>query len=165
MFKAEGVCYFAPQAGPYGSSGVEDRIAIVCGLYIGVEVKADASKKMTAKQELRRKAVFKADGWHFLVYDKKTIEELRQFIHYVRACNSRQKGISGCFPRPRYHLENYPLSQAGERKLVLSASPPGGNASPSELGVLYPGADPVLLQLARPVQTDGAPENNFSLLN
>lgn len=80
MFKAEGVCYFAPQAGPYGGTGIEDRVGIVCGLYLGVEVKADASKKMTAKQELRRDEVIAAGGAHFLVYDKATIETVRQWI-------------------------------------------------------------------------------------
>lgn len=163
MFKEEGVCYFAPQAGPYGSSGVEDRIAIVCGLYLGVEVKADASKKMTAKQELRRAKVLEADGWHFLVYDKQTIEEVREFIQYVRACNSRQEGISGVIPRPRYYLE-------GNTKRATCAGEPSpnspwtrGNDGTWEFGIRCTAADPLLLYFPGAFPSDGPPANNSSL--
>lgn len=145
MFKAEGVCYFSPQAGPYGSSGVEDRIAIVCGLYLGVEAKADASKKMTAKQELRKQAVLKAGGTHFLVYDKATIEAVRQWILNVRARSPRQESSSVVYERPRLNPCNNTERQASERELNLSASWAGRDDGSKQPGVSYTSANSLLL--------------------
>lgn len=80
MLKAEKVWYFSPQAGPYGVAGIPDRIAIVCGTFVGIEVKADAKCKMTALQERCKEQIVNAEGVHFLVYDKPTIELVRQWI-------------------------------------------------------------------------------------
>lgn len=80
MFKSEGVLTYSPQAGPYGASGWPDRIGIVTGLFLGVEVKADAKCKMTALQERRKEQIENAGGTFFLVYDKATIEVVRQWI-------------------------------------------------------------------------------------
>jgi hypothetical protein len=85
MLKAEGVWYFSPQAGPYGSAGIPDRIAIVCGQFIGIECKADASKKPTALQDRCMEDIMSAGGQCFVVYDKSTIETVRQYIQDVRA--------------------------------------------------------------------------------
>ena len=94
MLKAEkDVWFFPPQAGPYGGSGVHDRVGCAYGLFFSIECKADATCKMTARQELIRDKVIAAGGKFFLVYDKATIEEVRQWISHAR--NRGQKGGSG----------------------------------------------------------------------
>lgn len=72
--------YFSPQAGPYGSAGIPDRVVCVRGTFIGVECKADASKKITPLQDACRLKIEKAGGVYFLVYDADSIVALRVFI-------------------------------------------------------------------------------------
>lgn len=85
MFKAEGVLYYSPQAGPYGAAGWPDRIGIVTGLFLGVECKANAKCKMTALQQRISEKIEAAGGKFFLVYDKATIEEVRLWIVRTKA--------------------------------------------------------------------------------
>lgn len=165
MFKAEGVCYFAPQAGPYGSSGVEDRIAIVCGLYLGVEAKADASKKMTAKQELRKKAVLAAGGTHFLVYDKATIEAVRQWIENVRTRYSRQEGTGHRVGEPRSNTGYYIYGESSPDEFSYYSPSLGRMFSLTEPRVPHTQPDPVPLHVAGPVQANGPPAGHGSLPN
>lgn len=84
MLKVEKVWYFSPQAGPYGVSGIPDRIAIVCGTFVGIECKADSKCTMTALQERCKEQIENAGGKFFLVFDKATIEDVRQWIVSVR---------------------------------------------------------------------------------
>ena len=80
MLDEEKVWYFSPQAGPYGQAGIPDRIGVLTGLFFGVECKADKTKKMTALQERCKEKIEAAGGKFFLVYDKATIEEVRQWV-------------------------------------------------------------------------------------
>lgn len=123
MLKKEKVWYFSPQAGPYGGAGIHDRIAIVCGLFVSIECKADAKGKMTALQIRRAEEVTKAGGVFFLVYDKATVELVRQFIHNVRAYRSRQEGNSGSDPRQGRSFADNIHWQTGPRELVYLPSP------------------------------------------
>jgi hypothetical protein len=84
MLKEEKVWYFSPQSGIYGVSGIPDRIAIVDGTFIGIECKADASKKPTVLQELRMKEIEEAGGFCFLVYDDDTIKYVQSWIKFRR---------------------------------------------------------------------------------
>lgn len=84
MLKAEAVWFFSPQSGPYGVSGIPDRILCLEGLFVGVECKADRTKKPTALQELRRDEIVNAGGKWFLVYDDATIGVVREFIASYR---------------------------------------------------------------------------------
>ncbi len=84
--------YFSPQAGPFGSSGVPDRIVCYKGWFIGIEVKADVKKKMTALQINCKWRIESAGGAFFLVYDDETIAVVRQYltnIKLVRAVKHR----------------------------------------------------------------------------
>jgi|TARA_B000000557_G_scaffold259842_1_gene256304 Holliday junction resolvase len=81
MLKEEGVWYYNPQAGPFGRSGIPDKVAIVSGRFVGMECKADKTKKPTALQIKCMKEIEMAGGKCFLVYDDATIEEVRQYIH------------------------------------------------------------------------------------
>lgn len=93
MLEDEGVFHYSPQAGPYGTAGVHDTVGILCGLFFSVECKADASKKMTALQERFWEKVEEAGGKCFLVYDKETVEQVREWIVSTR--NQRQEGTDG----------------------------------------------------------------------
>ena len=50
MLKARDLWFFKPQAGPFGRSGVPDYIICSYGQFVGVEAKADKTKKPTALQ-------------------------------------------------------------------------------------------------------------------
>ena len=145
MFKAEGVWYYSPQSGPYGVAGIPDRVGIVCGLFLGVECKADEKCKMTALQERCKEQIENAGGKFFLVYDKATIEEVRQWV--VNTRNRRQEGGSssvggstsdpGCYPDGE--------SCAGETFIGFDPTQPGHRASLAEFRARHPLSDPPLL--------------------
>jgi len=80
MLKNHGVWFFSPQAGPFGRAGIPDRIAIVNGTFVGIECKADPTKKPTALQVKAMKEIEGAGGKCFLVYDDQTIADVREFI-------------------------------------------------------------------------------------
>lgn len=84
MLKAERVWFYPPQAGPFGSAGIPDRVAVVDGMFVGIECKADASKKPTALQIKCMADIEAAGGKCFVVYDKATIEQVREWIHARR---------------------------------------------------------------------------------
>ena len=77
MLKEEGIWYYNPQAGPFGRAGIPDKVAIINGRFIGMECKADKTKKPTALQVKAMKEIEMAGGKCFLVYDEDTIEEVR----------------------------------------------------------------------------------------
>lgn len=91
MMKAERVWFYPPQAGPFGSAGIPDRVAVVEGLFVGIECKADATKKPTALQIKCMADIEAAGGKCFVVYDKATIEQVRGWIH---ACRRVREGRS-----------------------------------------------------------------------
>jgi len=81
MLKSKrGLWYFPPQAGPYGSSGIPDRIVCIVGYLLGIEVKAGPKKQPTALQAKCMKDIEKAGGKCFLVYDETTIKEVEDWI-------------------------------------------------------------------------------------
>lgn len=75
------IWYFSPQSGPYGRSGIPDRIAIVEGLFVGIEVKADKTKKPTRLQIDCMAKIEAAGGKCFVVYDDETLIHLKEFIN------------------------------------------------------------------------------------
>lgn len=80
MLKSEGVWYYCPQAGPYGVAGIPDRVAIIAGQFVGIECKADKTKKPTALQVKCMRDIEAAGGRCFLAYDDQTIEDVRGYI-------------------------------------------------------------------------------------
>lgn len=81
LFKELGVWYYSPQAGPYGASGIPDRVAIANGLFIGVECKADKTKKPTALQMKCMADIEHAGGKCFVVCDDESLSLLREFLY------------------------------------------------------------------------------------
>jgi len=84
MLKSEKVWFYSPQAGPFGRAGVPDRVAILEGQFIGIECKADRTKKPTALQLKCMKEIEMAGGKCFVVYDDETINEVREYINDCR---------------------------------------------------------------------------------
>jgi hypothetical protein len=97
MLKAERVWFYPPQAGPFGSAGIPDRVAVVEGLFVGIECKADKTKMPTALQIKCMADIEKAGGKCFLVYDNETVEQVREWIH---ACRRGSEGSSTEAERP-----------------------------------------------------------------
>lgn len=91
MLHEERVWFYSPQAGPFGNSGIPDRVAIVNGQFVGIEAKADKTKKPTRLQQHCMKQIENAGGKSFLVYDIETIERVRAYIH---ACRGESKSVS-----------------------------------------------------------------------
>jgi len=90
VLKEEGVWYYSPQAGPFGVAGIPDRVAIVSGQFVGIECKADKTKKPTALQMKCMRDIEQAGGKCFVAYDDETIETVRE---YIRARNSKGQGV------------------------------------------------------------------------
>lgn len=84
MLKAEGVWFYSPQAGPFGVAGIPDRVCVVRGQFIGIECKADKTKKPTALQTKCMGDIERAGGKCFVAYDEATIAAVQQYIREKR---------------------------------------------------------------------------------
>lgn len=89
MLKELGVWYYSPQAGPFGVSGIPDRVAIVRGLFVGIECKADRTKKPTALQEKCMRDIETAGGKCFVVCDTESLLLVREFMEQRIALGER----------------------------------------------------------------------------
>lgn len=74
---------FPPQSGPFGSSGIPDRIACVDGYLLGIEVKSSGSKRPTPLQQQCMHKIETAGGACFVVYDDVTIEIVEDWINDI----------------------------------------------------------------------------------
>jgi len=80
MLKHEKVWYFFPAANGMGKAGIPDVICIVEGQFVGIECKADETKKPTTLQLMCAKDIRNAGGYWFLVYDDYSIAEVEKWI-------------------------------------------------------------------------------------
>lgn len=80
MLKKHKVWYFYPAANGMGRAGIPDIIACAHGQFIGIECKADETKKPTALQLSCASAIVTAGGHWFLVYDEYTIAQVERWI-------------------------------------------------------------------------------------
>lgn len=91
-----GIWYFFPAANGLGRGGIPDIIAIVDGLFVGIECKADRTKKPTALQLHCGEDIRLAGGQWFLIYDQETCAALENFIKeqvaYVSSGESESSG-------------------------------------------------------------------------
>jgi hypothetical protein len=83
LLKAYGLWYYSPQAGPFGSAGIPDRVAILNGQFLGIEVKADSTKKPTALQTKCMRDIEAAGGRCFVVCDEQSLARLEAHIKRV----------------------------------------------------------------------------------
>jgi hypothetical protein len=79
-FTQYGLWSFPPQSGPFGSAGIPDRIVCAGGHFIGIEAKADKTKKPTDLQVKCMGDIERAGGKCFVVYDDETIEEVAEYL-------------------------------------------------------------------------------------
>jgi len=86
MLTRVGVWFFSPQAGPYGRAGIPDRLVCAKGKFVGIEVKADASKKPTRLQTSCMAQIEASGGRCFVVYDDATLEQVRQYLVEELGC-------------------------------------------------------------------------------
>ena len=84
-----GVWFFSPQSGIYGRAGIPDRIACVDGLLVGIEIKADKTKKPTKLQIDCMARIEASGGRCFVVYDDESLEVLRTYIMEVLGVSRR----------------------------------------------------------------------------
>jgi hypothetical protein len=80
MLKNEKVWHFFPAANGMGRAGIPDVICIVEGQFVGIECKADATKKPTALQTRCAMDIKNAGGYWFLVYDDFSIAQVEKWI-------------------------------------------------------------------------------------
>lgn len=108
MLKAEGIWYYSPQAGPFGVAGIPDRVAIVFGQFVGIECKADKTKKPTALQVKCMRDIEQAGGKCFVVFDDETIEAVRG---YIRDRYTQSQGAGAQAEEPRKGFGSAPVCQ------------------------------------------------------
>ncbi len=85
MLKAHKVWYFYPAANGMGRAGIPDVVAIVDGQFIGIECKADETKKPTALQLQCAKQIREAGGYWFLINGDLSLEQLDKWIKSWKA--------------------------------------------------------------------------------
>ncbi len=80
VLKKHQVWYFFPGNNGFGKSGIPDIICCVDGHFLGIEVKADRTKKPTALQAKCGKDIEAARGTWMLVCDDVSLEALEAAI-------------------------------------------------------------------------------------
>jgi hypothetical protein len=84
IFKQYNVWYFMPANNGFGKSGIPDYIACVNGMFLGIECKADATKKPTALQIMQGNKIKEAKGVWLVVCDDETLHKLEATIGLLR---------------------------------------------------------------------------------
>jgi len=87
LFREHKVWYFLPGNNGFGRSGVPDFVACVDGYFIGVECKADKTKKPTALQLKCGEQIRQAGGVWLLVYDDETLAGLLNIVTQAQDMN------------------------------------------------------------------------------
>jgi Holliday junction resolvase len=80
VLKRHDVWYFFPASNGFGRAGIPDIVAIVDGLFVGIECKSDPSKKPTKLQEDCGERIEKAGGLWLLVRSAEDCSELDKTI-------------------------------------------------------------------------------------
>jgi hypothetical protein len=83
LLKKYRIWYFFPASNGMGRAGIPDIITIVGGRFVGIEVKADKTKKPTELQLRCGNEIRLAGGYWFLVYDNDSCAELEKFLQEV----------------------------------------------------------------------------------
>jgi hypothetical protein len=79
--KELGLWYFFPASGAFGQAGIPDIIAIAPnGQFIGIECKADPSKKPTALQVQCGRKIKAAGGRWFLIRSYEDVDNLKRYF-------------------------------------------------------------------------------------
>jgi hypothetical protein len=76
LLKKHGVWYFFPASNGFGVAGIPDIVACVKGQFMGIEVKADRTKKPTELQMQCGAKIQSAGGWWMVVCDQESLDML-----------------------------------------------------------------------------------------
>lgn len=86
MLKKHGIWYFLPGNNGFGTSGIPDFVCCVGGRFVGIECKADASKRPTDLQMACASKIETAGGRWFLVYDGASLAETEAVLIGLKRC-------------------------------------------------------------------------------
>lgn len=89
LLKQYGIWYFLPANNGFGKSGVPDYISCVYGTLVGIECKADKTKKPTALQMRCGREIIAAGGMWLVVCDDLSLGDLQTIIEELRDASSR----------------------------------------------------------------------------
>lgn len=84
LLKEYKVWYFFPASNGFGKAGIPDIIAIVDGVFVGIECKADRTKKPTELQVRCGKEIRESGAEWFLVCDDASLLQVKQYIERNR---------------------------------------------------------------------------------
>lgn len=88
LFKQYDVWYFMPASNGYGKAGIPDYVACVDGRFLGVECKADATKKPTTLQIKQGNDIMAHGGQWLVVCDDETLQKLETVVRTLRELNN-----------------------------------------------------------------------------
>ncbi len=80
LLKSHKIWYFFPANNGFGKGGIPDIIAIVDGIFVGIEVKADRTKKPTELQVKCGREIRESGAEWFLVCDDVSLRQVEQYI-------------------------------------------------------------------------------------
>ncbi len=81
LLKEHKIWYFFPANNGFGKAGIPDIIAIIGGVFVGIEVKADRTKKPTELQVRCGAEIRDAGGQWFLVCDEASLLQVQNYIN------------------------------------------------------------------------------------
>ena len=84
VLKRQHVWYFFPAANGFGRAGIPDIIAIVAGVFVGIECKADVKKKPTVLQVKCGEEIVAAGGKWELVRCQEDVDKLESLVEEIR---------------------------------------------------------------------------------
>jgi hypothetical protein len=91
ILKARNIFYFSPANNGFGKSGIPDIIACVHGQFLGIECKADLTKKPTELQVICGNNIKKSRGWWMIVNGEESLNLLKTVIEEKLRDDSNRK--------------------------------------------------------------------------
>ena len=76
------VWYFLPVSAGFGVHGIPDFIVCACGHFMGIECKADATKRPTTRQQFVLSSIAQAEGTTLVIH-KDNIDTVRETIDHI----------------------------------------------------------------------------------
>lgn len=83
ILKQHKAYYFYPVTGGYGSSGVPDIVACLNGRFVGIEVKADLSKRGPTELQKKNLRLIDEAGGVALVIDAHNLDHLKDVLELI----------------------------------------------------------------------------------
>ncbi len=94
VLKKHRIWYFFPASNGFGRAGIPDIIAIIDGQFVGIECKADPSKKPTALQSKCGEEILAAGGRWELVRSVEDTEFLDELFMKIRREKRRHENTT-----------------------------------------------------------------------